>query len=203
MATIDRVRDPIISQYYDNSVLLDTALSVDGFLEDVAMIYPYKNWFDGEIVAGPSVKRYWVTIILKYDYDEMPDPAAAKILTNLGCKVFYKKFKQKVEVDVKGPQDLDLRKRPKTTVEPCWLIKIVIPKKFIENEEIKGMDQLDDEVDVDQIEDSLNSGSKDTSKESGIEADTGPNPETGSPSTTVAAPGQAGNVNNTAENPLA
>lgn len=198
MATIDRVRDPIINQYYDNSVLLDTALAIDGFLEDVAMIYPYKNWYDGEIVAGPSVKRYWVTIILKYDYKNMPDPAGAKILTKLGCKVFYKKFKQKVEVDVVGPQDLDTRKRPKMTVEPCWLVKIVIPKKFIENEELKGMDQLDDEVDVDQIEDSLNAGSKNTATEN----NTNLAPETDT-ATTTASPSEVGNVNNTNENPLA
>src|SRR5579863_9476117 len=110
MADIDRVRDPLVNQYYDNSILLDTALAVDGFFEDIAMIYPYSGWFDGEVVAGPSVKRYWVTIVLKYDFKNMPDPAAAKILTKLGCKVFYKKFKQKVEVDVVGPQDLDTRK---------------------------------------------------------------------------------------------
>jgi len=158
MATVDKVRDPLVSEYYDNSVMLDTALAVDGFLEDIACIYPYSGWFDGEVVAGPSVKKYWVTIVLKFDYDNMPDPAGAKVLSKLGCKVFYKQFKQKVGVKVVGPQDLDVRHRPKTTVEPCWIVKIVIPKKFIENEELKGMDELDQEIDIDQVEDTLNNG---------------------------------------------
>jgi hypothetical protein len=201
MADLDTLRDPIINQYYDNSILLDTAMAVDGFFEDIAMIYPYANWYDGEVVAGPSVKRYWVTIVLKYDFKKMPDPAAAQILTKLGCKVFYKKFKQKVEVDVVGPQDLDKRKRPKMRVEPCWLVKVVIPKKFIENEELKGMDQLDDEVDVDQVEDSLNAGSKNTAKENTVGLNL-ESPETNA-ATTSAAPAQVGNVNNTEENPLA
>ena len=159
MATVDNVRDSIVTEYYDNSIMLDTAIAIDGFFEDIACLYPYENWFDGEIVAGPSVKKYWVTIILKYDYDNMPEPAGAKVLCKLGCKVFYKKFQHKVGVPVVGPQDLDSqRHRQKTTLEPCWLVKIVIPKKFIENEELKDMDQLDNEVDVEQVEDTLNDG---------------------------------------------
>jgi len=169
MATVDTVRDPLINSYYDNSVMLDTAMSIDGFFEDICLLYAYKNWYDGEVVAGPSVKKYWVTIILKYDFKNMPEPKGAEVMTKLGCKVFYKKFKQKVETKVVGPQDLDHRHRPKTVVEPCWLIKIVIPKKFIENEELKDLDQLDQEVDVDQVEDTLNSGGENTALESNVE----------------------------------
>jgi len=169
MATIDRVRDPLINEYYDNSAMLDCSLAIEGFLCEVVALYPYKNWFDGEVVAGPSVKKYWVTIILKYDYKKMPDPMGAAVLVKLGCKVFYKKAKQKVEVEVVGPQDLDQRHRPKMTVEPCWLIKIVIPKKFIENEELKGIDELDKDIDVDQVEDTMNSGDENSALKSNDE----------------------------------
>lgn len=156
MANVDNLRDALISEYYDNSAMLDTALAVTAFLDDICSVFAYKNWYEGEVVAGPSVKKYWVTIVLKYDYKNMPEPAGAKVLSKLGCKVFYKKFKQKVEAKVTGPQDLDTRHRPKTVVEPCWLVKIVIPKKFVENEELKGIDDLDEEIDVDQIEEVLN-----------------------------------------------
>jgi hypothetical protein len=138
--------------------MLDCAMAAVAFLDDVASIFAYKNWYEGEVVAGPSVTKYWVTIVLKYDHKKMPEPIGAKVLTKLGCKVFYKQFKQKVEAKVVGPQDLDLRHRPKTVTEPCWLVKIVIPKKFIENEELKGVDDLDQEIDVDQIEEVLNAG---------------------------------------------
>ncbi len=55
---------------------------------------------------------------------------------------------------------------------PPRILKIVIPKKFIENEELKGMDQLDKEIDVDQVEDTLNSGGDN----SAMEGDANQNP---------------------------
>lgn len=171
MATVDNVRDPVVSQYYDNSTMLDVAIAIDGFFEEIACLYPYANWFDGEIIAGPEVKKYWVTLVLKYDYKMMPDPKGAKVLTKLGCKVFYKQFKQKVEVPVVSSNDLDQRHRPKTTVEPCWIVKIVIPKKFIENEDLKDMDSIDNEIDMNQVEETLNNGGENSAVISQPEAE--------------------------------
>lgn len=158
--TLDNVRNSpdIVSDYYSNTTLLDCALLVDAFFSDIAQLYAYPNWFKGEVVAGPFVKKYWVSIILKYPYGEMPDPEGGMVLINLGCKVFYKKAKQKVPVDVKGPQDLGKRHRPKEKIEPCWLIKIVIPKKFIDHENLTDLELIDKDVDVDDVEDTMNSG---------------------------------------------
>ena len=35
-------------------------------------IYTYKNWLEGEVVAGPEVGRYWVDITLMYPREQMP-----------------------------------------------------------------------------------------------------------------------------------
>ena len=155
---LDTVRSELVNAYYDNTAMLETCLNVVGFFEEVANIFPYPNWIEGEVVAGPSVKRYWVTIVLKYDYKKMPDPDGGLVLTRLGCKVLYKKFKQIVEVEVKSSSDLGERNRPKTTTEPCWLIKIVIPKHFLDDKKLKDLALIADEFDPDQIEDSLNKG---------------------------------------------
>ena len=156
---LDAVRDSLVSAYYDNSQLLDTMLEIDGFLADIADIYSYPNWFEGEIIAGPSVKRYWVTIVLKYDYHKMPDPDGGLVLTRLGCKVLYKKFKQKVEVEVKNQSDLGARNRPKTKEEPCWLVKIIIPKKFLDDKKLKDIEVMNDAgIDAESVEDSINQG---------------------------------------------
>jgi hypothetical protein len=192
MSNIDRVRDPLVSSYYDNTAMLDCAIAIDGFFDDIALLYAYKNWYDGEVVAGPSVKKYWVTIILKYDYKDMPEPNGAKVLCNLGCKVFYKKFKQKVGVPVVGPQDLDQRHRPKTTIEPCWLVKIVIPKKFIDNEELQGMDELDNDIDIDQVEETLNDGGGNSALVDNQQVE--PAAPQGQPPQTGGMPAQPGNV---------
>ena len=160
---IDALRNELITSYYDNSTMLTLALSIDKFLADVACIYPYRGWFNGEVVAGPTVKRYWVSMILKYDYKDMPDPEGGMVLVRLGCKVFYKKFKQKVEVEIKDRSDFDKRDRPKTKIEPCWLIKIVIPKKFLENEKLQDLEILDQDIEVENVEDAMNAGMNDTS----------------------------------------
>lgn len=155
---LDNVRDSLVTAYYDNTNLLDAMLGIDNFLENTANVYAYPNWFEGEVVAGPAVKRYWATIVLKYDFKNMPDPDGGQVLVRLGCKVFYKKFKQKVKVNVEGPGDFDSRHRPKTTTEPCWLVKIIIPKKFLEDKKLKDLELEDNDIDVEQIENGLNAG---------------------------------------------
>lgn len=168
---LDNLRNELISSYYDNSVLLNTSLSVDKFFDEVAMLYVYPNWYDGEVIAGPSVKRYWVTMILKFDHKKMPDPDGGMVLVKLGCKVFYKKFKQKVEVEVKDKGDLDSRGRPKTKIEPCWLVKIVIPKKFLKDEKLDDLELDNEDVDVEDIQDSMNDGLHDASYAQNSEGD--------------------------------
>lgn len=154
---VDALRNPQITEFYANSPTLDLSLQIDGFFEDIANLYVYPNWFKAEIVAGPYVKKYWVSVTLKFDETCMPDPDGGAVLVNLGCKVFYKKYHQKVSVDVRSAQDLGTRHRPKTELKKCWLVKVVIPRKFFTSEQFGDLELVDDTVDTDMIEASLNS----------------------------------------------
>src|SRR5579863_3903911 len=84
----DAVRN--IEKLFKQKTLLDVAIEVEKFL-DFMNIYVYPNWFEGELVDGPIVSRYWVTITLRYEYKKMPDPMAARIMHDVGVLVNYKK----------------------------------------------------------------------------------------------------------------
>lgn len=153
---VDALRNPQITEFYANSPILDLSIQIDGFFEDVAGLYVYPNWFKGEIVAGPYVKRYWVSVVLKFDEQTMPDPDGGAVLVNLGCKVFYKKYKERVSVKVKDPNDLDRRGRPKMETKKCWLVKVVIPRKYFEMKNFGNLELVDDDIDTEALENSIN-----------------------------------------------
>ena len=67
---------------------LDVLMQVDEYLESLN-IYAYPNWFSGEIVDGPRIEKYWVTVTLMYPRKMMPDPAGAERIIASGGKVYY------------------------------------------------------------------------------------------------------------------
>ena len=82
---------------------------------------------------GPTVKRYWVSITLKYPYDKMPDPQGAARLVNSGATVTFKESVEYVSVKVEQPDDLDpATRKPKEEKKDIWLITIRVPRRFIE-----------------------------------------------------------------------
>ena len=92
-------------------------LQVEDFLDN-NHIYSYKNWFDGYVYDGPMLKKYWVIIKLRYDYELMPDPQAIVRLDNLGVKVDYEEVK-KDNQNNKDDQD------------HFWVVSLTIPKHLI------------------------------------------------------------------------
>jgi hypothetical protein len=98
---------------------------------DESNLYVYEHWMDGEIAYGPKVDRHWVTTGFMWPRDKMPDPMAAKRLTELGCKVRYQKT-HLIEVrKIRKPDDI----RPGTKKghldhKPIWVVEITMPKKL-------------------------------------------------------------------------
>ena len=84
--------DSIIKKIASSKILLDVLIAFEDFL-DSNDLYVYKNWFDGEIVEGPIISRYWISVTLKYPYRKMPDPEGAERLVRNGVSVKYKKAK--------------------------------------------------------------------------------------------------------------
>ena len=123
----------LIKRITDNEDLIDILMDVEDYL-DSNYLYVYKNWIDGEIVDGPKIKKYWITIVLKFDYEKMPDPTGAARLLPHGTKVRYRISKEKVDVEVKNPGDYQPgTKKPKVKTVKIWLVEMSIPRRFVKN----------------------------------------------------------------------
>lgn len=95
-------------------------------------IYVFKNWDEGELIAGPDVSRYTVTCKFMWPKTEMPDPAGGKRLTDYGCKVSYSKEKILVPRKIKDPEDYRPgTKKGKIDSHPIWTVTIEMPKKLM------------------------------------------------------------------------
>jgi hypothetical protein len=124
-----------LKEIYDGSTALDMLIEFEEILDGLH-IYAYKNWIDGEIVEGPKISRYWVEVTLMYPYKKMPDPTAAMRLIKHGCYVHYGKTKLIVPVEITSPDDFELdpngKRKAKTKEIPVWLVKISVPRHFID-----------------------------------------------------------------------
>lgn len=119
---------------------IDTLMDIERVLDNLNM-YAYENWIEGEIVEGPHIDRYWVTVTLMYPHKLMPDPEGTRRLTNNGCKVYYAKdelvtaAKLREPEDSEGPDGENDRRpgqnRAKKVVRPIWLVTLEIPRKFM------------------------------------------------------------------------
>ena len=120
-----------VESIYNNNSSLAILKDFERVLDEMDM-YVYKNWQDGELASGPKVDRHWVTAEFMWDYDKMPDPVAAKRLTELGCKVTFQKT-QKVEPrKIRTPDDLRPGTRKgKLDSKPLWVVEIAMTKKLV------------------------------------------------------------------------
>ena len=123
--------------------LLDTLLQVEDILDSLD-IYVFKNWFQGEVVQGPRIRKFWVSISLKYDYEDMPDPRAALRLLKHGIYVKY----NKVPIEHLATDDK----------KECWILEVDIPRKLLGGMNNSGVDFYDQNIDVDDVNDSVDSG---------------------------------------------
>jgi hypothetical protein len=100
-------------------------------------IYVYKNWIDGEIIKGPDVNRYDVTIKFMWPRDQMPDPKGGKRLVDYGCKVIYAKEEILLPRKIKDPDDFRPgTKKGKIDAHPVWIVSITMPKKLMQDVQI-------------------------------------------------------------------
>jgi len=150
-----------LKQTLDN--LIDSSSDLNILLEfeevlDNLNIYAYKNWEYGEVLAGPEVSKYWVTVTLMYPYKLMPDPDAAMRLIKHGARVFFGKDTMIEPKKIKTPDDLGEidpesgKRKPKKIKRPVWLVTIEMPRQFVDEFEsskitINGMDIDLSEVD--------------------------------------------------------
>jgi len=142
---------------------LETLMQVDGVLESLN-VYAYKHWMDGEIVDGPQIERYWVTVTLMYPYKMMPDPEGADRLVKNGCKVFYAKDVLTTAAKLLQPEDVEVnpnnsnKRQAKKIERPVWLITVEVPRGLLDTVETSRIQNDDVDFDNGAIETAYDEG---------------------------------------------
>ena len=133
---------------------MSTLLDFERVLDE-ADLYAFKNWELGELVQGPTVRRYSVSCIFMYPYKLMPDPAGAKRLVSIGCKLKFKKTKIKVPIAVENYEDyIPGTRYPKSKEKEIWLILIEMPKELMNEIREGSIDLADQTIDLQDLDDS-------------------------------------------------
>lgn len=114
--------------------LLDVLLEIEDVLDSMDL-YVFKNWIRGEIIFGPHIKRYVVSISLKFHKGFMPDPLGGMRLQKHGIFVEFK-----------------------TNEAEDWIVDLKIPRKLLNGMNDASTDFYDDEIDVDDVEGAVDMG---------------------------------------------
>ena len=119
-----------IDDIYENNTSLAILKDFERVFDEMDM-YVYENWIDGELAYGPQVDRHWITAGFMWPHDKMPNPVAAKRLTELGCKVKYQKSHLLEPRKIKTPEDYRPgTKKGKIDHKPIWIVEVQMPKKI-------------------------------------------------------------------------
>lgn len=143
-----------LTRFEDAPHLLDLLLQVEDVLDSLDL-YVFKNWFKGEVVEGPIVHRYWMSISLRYPIEKMPDPRGAKRMLKQDILTFYSK------VVVSDNEETD----NKTEQDPThWVVEIRVPRRLVADINAAELDFYDDdEIDIEDVQDAQDSGITDES----------------------------------------
>lgn len=154
MIDIDLIYTTLDDAYGSENVL-DILVEFERVFDQLD-IYVYKNWQKGEIIEGPKIDRYWITVTLMYPYKMMPDPEGALRLIDHGCKVWFGKDmlkhvgKIELGADEHGrEQDPDKR----IVQSPVWLVKVTMPRHFVDEVQTDKADVNGKQVDMDDVSD--------------------------------------------------
>jgi len=100
-------------------------------------VYVFKNWEDGELIAGPNVNRYDVQCKFMWTRENMPDPEGGRRLVEYGCKVVFAKEQVLIPRKIKDPGDFRPgTKKGKIDSHPIWTVEITMPKKLMQDVDI-------------------------------------------------------------------
>jgi hypothetical protein len=130
MADILDIIENIQTIYSNNSAL--AILKDYERVFDELDLYVFENWKEGELVSGPKVERHWVTCEFMWPKEKMPNPEAAKKLSEYGCQIKYKRDTLIKPRPIKDPDDIRPgTKKGKLDESPIWVVEVTMPKKLI------------------------------------------------------------------------
>ena len=137
---------------------LNTLLDFERVLDELDL-YVFKHWKEGELVQGPQYEKYFVTCTFMWPHKRMPDPRGGERLLSYDCEVYYSKDMLEYPVKVKEPDDFEPGgKMPKMKKVPVWLVKIVMPKKLMQEIQQGSLDLESATLDLEDIEQAYEEG---------------------------------------------
>jgi hypothetical protein len=145
-----------LDDVYGSENVLDILVEFERVFDQLD-IYVYKNWAKGEIVEGPQIDRYWITVSLMYPYKLMPDPDGAMRLIDHGCKVWFSKDTLKHVAKIRGPEsyekDKDGNLNAKIIESTVWVVKVTMPRHFVDEIQTDKVQAGDTDIDMDDVTD--------------------------------------------------
>jgi hypothetical protein len=122
-------------------------------------LYVFKHWKEGELVEGPVYEKYFVTCTFMWPHKRMPDPRGGERLLDYDCEVYYSKDHLEYPIKVEDPDDFeDGTKMPKMKRVPVWLVKIVMPKKLMQEIQQGSLELESANLDLEDIEQAYEEG---------------------------------------------
>ena len=153
---IDNTKDIFMT---DSS--LTTLLDFERVLDELDT-HVFANWKDGELVEGPIYEKYFVTCTFMWPYKMMPDPRGGERLLSYDCEVYYSKDTLEYPIKVEDPDDFEPgTKMPKMKKIPVWLVKIVMPKKLMQEIQQGSLELESATLDLEDIEQAYEEGDDD------------------------------------------
>ena len=146
--TIEAVKEISLSP-----TALATLLDFERVIDELD-VYAFKNWKEGEVVAGPEVEKYFVKVTLMWPRRLMPDPRGGEQLLNYNCLVTYKKDVIEYPIRIQQGEDfLPGTKLAKTKKAKIWLVEIIMPKQLMNDIAQGSIDIESETIDMQDIED--------------------------------------------------
>lgn len=115
---------------------LDAAMEVAGFLEQVGA-FAFDNWVDGELVFGPLIEKYYVTVKLMFPQKLPPNPAVFDRLTNLECIVELEKdtYKRVALVKDNTRSSIEMGSgeafQKQMFTHKVWVLTLKVPQRYL------------------------------------------------------------------------
>lgn len=143
--------------FMTNSALV-SLLDFERVLDELDL-YVFAHWKDGELVEGPVYEKYFVTCTFMWPHKLMPDPRGGERLLDYDCEVYYSKDVLEYPMPVKSQSDFQPgTKMPKMAKKPIWLVKIVMPKKLMQEIQQGSLDLEGEVLDLEDIESAYEEG---------------------------------------------
>lgn len=101
-----------------------------------------------------------------WPYKRMPDPKGAVRLTEYDCDISYQQDFFEHPIKVKTPMDYKPGTQvPKLIKTPVWLVKIIMPKKLMQDIEQGALELESGTIDMEEIDSAYETGADDETRD--------------------------------------